>query len=139
MKLGFIRLVTLGVALLVAGCMDSTSPTDLSPGLVILDAEHGDEGSHFYFLPPLVPDPGATGIFDATQPAVVEICEWTGLDCALTITELSVDAGTINVSVEDEHYRRSGTRAILISTSPNCIGLVSLLVHRSSGSPMCSP
>ena len=104
MKLGFIRLVTLGVALLVAGCMDSTSPTDLSPSLVILDAEHGDEGSHFYFLPPMVPNPGATGVFDATQPAVVEICEWTGLDCALTITELSVGAGTITVSVEDEHY-----------------------------------
>ena len=104
MKLGCIRLVTLGVALLVAGCMDITAPTDLSPGLVILDAEHGDEGSHFYFLPPMVPDPGATGVFDATQPAVVEICEWTGLDCALTIAEFSVDAGTITVSVEDEHY-----------------------------------
>ncbi len=105
MKLGFIRLVTLGVALLVAGCSDSTSPTGLSPGLAILDAEHGDEGSHFYFLPPMVPNPGATGVFDTTQPAVVEICEWTVLDCAPTITEFSVDAGTINVSVEDEHYK----------------------------------
>ncbi len=103
-KLGFIRLVTLGSALLVAGCMDGSSPTDLSPDLVILDAEHGDDGSHFYFLPPMVPNPGATGVFDASQPAVVEVCEWTGSDCALAITDFSVGAGTITVSVEDEHY-----------------------------------
>ena len=104
MKLGFIPLVTLGSALLVAGCMDGSSPTDLSPDLVILDAEHGDNGSHFYFLPPMVPNPGATGVFDASQPAVVEVCELTGSDCALAITDFSVGAGTITVSVEDEHY-----------------------------------
>ena len=104
MKLGFIPLVRLGSALLVAGCMDGSSPTDLSPDLVILDAEHGDNGSHFYFLPPMVPNPGATGVFDASQPAVVEVCELTGSDCALAIIDFSVGAGTITVSVEDEHY-----------------------------------
>ncbi len=104
MKLGFIRLVTLGSALLVAGCMDGSSPTDLSPDLVIFDAEHGDDGSHFYFLPPMVPDPGATGVFDATLPAVVEICELIGVgpNCAATIVEFSVGAGTIDVS--GDHY-----------------------------------
>ena len=104
MRLRLIRLATLGGALLVAGCMDSSSPTGLSPNLAILDAEHGDEGSHFYLLPPLVPDPGATGVFDATQPAVVEICELTGSVCALTITQFSVGAGTITISLEDEAY-----------------------------------
>ena len=107
MKLRLVGLVTLGGALLAAGCMDSPSPTDLSPDLVILDAAHGDEGSHFYFLPPMVPDPGAAGLFDATQPAVVEICELAGSECPLTVplvAEFSVAAGTIDVSVEDEHY-----------------------------------
>jgi len=85
--------------------MDSSSPTDLSPDLVIFDAEHGDEGSHFYFLPPMVPNPGTTGVFDANQPAAVEVCEWTGSDCVLpAITDFSVGAGTVSVSVEDEHY-----------------------------------
>jgi hypothetical protein len=104
MKLRLIPMVTLGGALLVAGCMDSSSPTDLSPAFDILDAEHGDEGSHFYFLPPMVPDPPVAGVFDAAQPAVVEICEWTGSECALAITEFSVGAGTIIISTEDEHY-----------------------------------
>ena len=103
MKFGLVRLVTWGGALFVAGCMDSFSPTDLSPDLVILDAEYGDEGSHFYFLPPMVPNPGATGVFDANQPAAVEVCEWTGSDCVLAITDFSVGVGTITVSVEDEH------------------------------------
>jgi hypothetical protein len=84
--------------------MDVASPTGLSPDLVIFDAEHGDDGSHFYFLPPMVPEPGATGAFDANQPAVVEVCEWTGSDCALAITDFSVGAGTISVTVGDEHY-----------------------------------
>ena len=106
MKLRFVRPITLGGALLVAGCMDNPSPTDLSPSLLIVDAEHGDDGSHFYFLPPMVPNPGATGVFDATQPAVVEVCELIdeGPDCEETITVFSVDDGTIDVSVEDEHY-----------------------------------
>ena len=51
-----------------------------------------------------MPDPGATGVFDATQPAVVEICELTGSVCALTITQFSVGAGTITISLEDEAY-----------------------------------
>ena len=107
MKLRFTGPVSLACVLLAAGCTEissPTGPTDLSPSLAILDAEHGDEGSHFYFLPPLVPNPSATGVFDATQPAVVEICEWTASACALTISEFSVAAGTINVSDEDEHY-----------------------------------
>ena len=95
---------------MAAGCTGITTPTeptDVSPGLVILDAEHGDEGSHFYFLPPMVPDPGATGIFDTTQPAAVQVCELIEMstDCAgPPIAEFNVEAGTINVSLEDEHY-----------------------------------
>ena len=104
MKLRFTGLVTLAGTLLAVGCMDVSTPTDLSPDLAILDAEHGDEGSHFYFLPPMVPAPNATGVFDATQPAVVEICEWTGSECAFALTEFSVGAGTITVSVGDETY-----------------------------------
>lgn len=92
MKLRLIPLATLGGALLVAGCMDGSSPTDLSPNLAILDAEHGDEGSHFYFLPPMVPDPGATGVFDATQPVVIEVCQLIDMspDCAGTRAILSL-------------------------------------------------
>ena len=104
MKLRFTGLVTLAGTLLAVGCMDVSTPTDLSPDLAILDAEHGDEGSHFYFLPPMVPAPNATGVFDATQPAVVEICAWTGSECAFALTEFSVGAGTITVSVGDETY-----------------------------------
>ena len=104
MRLRLIQLATLAGAWLVTGCMDGSSPTGLSPSLAILDAAHGDEGSHFYLLPPLVPNPGATGVFDGTQPAVVEICEWAGSECALAITEFSVGAGTVSISLEDEAY-----------------------------------
>ena len=107
MKLRFVMSVTLAGAVLAAGCTGITTPTeptDVLPGLLIWDAEHGDEGSHFYFLPPMVPNPGATGIFDTTQPVAVQICEWTDSVCADTISEFSVQAGTITVSVEDEHY-----------------------------------
>jgi hypothetical protein len=94
----------LASVLLATACTEGSTPTDVSPNLGILDAEHGDDGSHFYFLPPMVPNPGATGVFDASQPAVVRICEGETSICAQPIIEFSVDSETLTVSVEDEHY-----------------------------------
>ena len=64
----------------------------------ISDAMHGDEATrnaHFYFLPPLVPDPVFEGEFDGTLAPTVVITEE-----GMPFTEL-----TPTVSLEDEHYQ----------------------------------
>ena len=38
---------------------------------VIEDAAHNDGNEHFYFLPPMVPQPSYSGVFDATLAPVV--------------------------------------------------------------------
>lgn len=76
----FVRLSILFLAL--AACQpDRTGPNDRSPvaespELAISDALHSGGNQHFYFLPPLVPQPQATGTFDGSLDPIVEICEW---------------------------------------------------------------
>ena len=66
------RGAALAVGLLLTAC--SRGPDRLldSPSLAISDAAHGGN-SHFYFLPPLVPQPAHTGEFDPTLTAIVRI------------------------------------------------------------------
>lgn len=58
--------------LFVLGCKDATSPLEIQaplPQLSMSDAAHNGT-SHFYFLPPLVPQPRFAGVFDpARSPA----------------------------------------------------------------------
>lgn len=84
------RSVSIAVAsvlsILALACREETVTPPVSippPSTEIVDAAHGATGSGFYFLPPLVPDPGgeAAGEFDATLAPVVEICALGGEGC----------------------------------------------------------
>src|SRR5262245_1736375 len=72
----------LAAAMTFLGC-DATPPTVPpveAPSYAISDGAHGGL-PHFFFLPPMVPPPPFTGVFDATLEPVVEICALTGSDC----------------------------------------------------------
>ena len=66
-------------AIILAACQDvPTSITD-SPRFEIMDAVHSDGNPHFFFLPPMVPDPSASfteAPFDGSLDVLVEICVW---------------------------------------------------------------
>ena len=86
------------LALLLTACtqaVNGVAGDDLFGTASISDGAHGGN-EHFFFLPPLVPDPAATGTFDATVDPVVEVLE-AGVAIA-TWTE-------ITASASDEHYR----------------------------------
>lgn len=64
-----------------------------SPAHAISDAVHGGGTPHFYFLPPMVPQPGFAGLFDSTINSVVEVCEWTD-GCANVVARFTMQSGT---------------------------------------------
>ncbi|MHC4092599.1 MAG: hypothetical protein ACYSVY_20385, partial [Planctomycetota bacterium] len=75
-------------AVVIGNCSDGTlsGPEDRqqltppAPSFDISDAAHGGN-AHFFWLPPMVDDPGAfNGPFDGTLSPVVHICDLT--DCA---------------------------------------------------------
>ena len=100
------------VGIVVAACEDDPTGTILEPGppvAQILDAIHNEGNEHFFFLPPLVPNPAASGVFDATLAPVVEICEWTESACTLPLlAEFTTTTGpgseTVRLVAEEEHY-----------------------------------
>jgi len=61
----------------------------------------------FHWLPPMAPDPAATGSFDAELAPRVRVCEWDGA-CAAVVAVFSMDGGTGSTTVRvdelDEHY-----------------------------------
>lgn len=90
----------------------------LDASFEISDAAHAPGVvEHFYFLPPMVPDPVVDGVFDATRSPSVKICL---LDTGVTPNKCAeqqpsgfpiiytVDSGpgseTVRLSEEDEHY-----------------------------------
>jgi len=76
----------------------------------VIDAMHGGENSHFFFLPPMVPDPLVTGEFNHSASPVVEICEWTGSESvplsppAIFTLEGGPGSTAVQVDEEEEHY-----------------------------------
>lgn len=69
----------LGLAL--ASCGDGEGPATpplqplaAAPSSAVVDGRHPAGNPAFWFLPPLAPAPSYSGVFDPTQPAVVEIC-----------------------------------------------------------------
>ena len=83
----------------------------LVPGQVFAEVSDGAHGGneHFFFLPPLVPEPSPTGSFSASASPVVEICEYTGTGCVLPpIAEFTTTTGynpeRVRVVTEDERY-----------------------------------
>jgi hypothetical protein len=62
-----------------------TGPAPAAPSLSILDGAHNSGNPHFFFLPPLVPNPAAQGIARTDVAPAVEICEWAGSGCVLPL------------------------------------------------------
>ncbi len=66
------------LASIAVGCSQNdalTGPDPLDPQFSISDGGHGDlRNGHFFFLPPMVPNPTTSGTFDGTFEPVVEIC-----------------------------------------------------------------
>src|SRR3989442_3433755 len=86
------------VSLLLVGCAEgATPPTAVrpaAPSFEIRDGAHNNGNPHFYFLPPIVASPNATGSFDATQAPSVTVCQLAGSDCGPVVAQFSLTAGT---------------------------------------------
>src|SRR6266566_7361115 len=89
---------TAAVSLVLVGCADRVNaPTAVRPGapsFEIRDGAHNSGNPHFYFLPPIVASPNATGGFDATQAPSVTVCLLAGSDCGPVVAQFSMTAGT---------------------------------------------
>jgi Tol biopolymer transport system component len=100
-------------ALLASACtVDSPSapaPAELqrTPVSEILDAAHNFGTSHFYFLPPMVAAPSATGVFDAAIQPVVEICIWSS-GCHSLVARYTLASGvagqTVRLNTNEQNY-----------------------------------
>lgn len=104
----------IAVLALTAACLDQ--PTSHLSRLSA-DFSDGTNGgnTHFYFLPPLVPNPGPGAGNDATQSPVVEICELDSLTllCGVILATYTMDPATTfpprpgnseTVRVGDAHF-----------------------------------
>jgi hypothetical protein len=92
-----VPLAATALLLLAASCLDRSEVTTPSgserPSLAISDAVHSGGNGHFYFLPPLVPQPNAAGTFDGSLSPVVDICEWAG-SCGAVVARFTTTTGT---------------------------------------------
>lgn len=76
--------------------------------LAVKDGAH-DGNPHFFFLPPLVPDPNATGVFDGSRFVEMHIVEQRGADgwCRGPGEDFQTNgtaAGVIGVNSDKEYY-----------------------------------
>ena len=100
------------VALVLDQCRESDAPAIAprqdTPRSEFVDGAHNNGNPHFFFLPPLVASPGATGTFDATQSPTVVVCQLSGSDCATIIAQFSTTTGTgsqvVRVDPADQLY-----------------------------------
>ena len=71
------RIVLLSLTcILVVACQDQRSPTGVRPpSALLMDGAHNGGNQHFFFLPPLVPQPTLSGVFNPNLKPVVVICE----------------------------------------------------------------
>ncbi len=104
------------VPLALAACEDAPTQTESERGpplFEIVDAINNAGNQHFFFLPPLVPDPIVSGVFDGSLSPVVEICGGTATNpttgrCQDPLTEFTTSTGlgseTLRVVPEAEHY-----------------------------------
>jgi photosystem II stability/assembly factor-like uncharacterized protein len=103
-----VRVSTLIVVLVLAGCREDLPTAPASPGFEIKDGAHSGGNGGFYFLPPLVTAPGYTGKFDAMQTPEVRICVFAHGGCGAEMASYTMTAGqgseVVRVSAADEHY-----------------------------------
>lgn len=118
------RIFALLLAVISAACADQQAvgpeassragPPDITAEIV--DAAHSAAIDHFYFLPPMVPNPTVGGVFDGLLSPEVSICELdtAGSACAgtqptafpLVYTMSSgPDSETVTVDPAAEHYQ----------------------------------
>ena len=81
------------VLALTAACRDQPTSHLNRLSAAISDGASGGN-AHFYFLPPLAPDPGPGAGNDATQSPVVQICQWDGASCVLVLATYTMDLAT---------------------------------------------
>lgn len=67
----------------------------------IVDGAHGGN-PYFFFLPPIVPQPEYSGIFDPHQFPVVEICLLGGSECESHLTSFVTGSGAQDIRVEED-------------------------------------
>src|SRR6266566_1770655 len=94
-----IRMVANAAASLVLmGCAERVNaPTaarvPAAPSFEVRDGAHNSGSPHFYFLPPIVASPNATGSFDAMQAPSVTVCQLASSGCPV-IAQFSMTTGT---------------------------------------------
>jgi len=92
---------------LVVGCQDQRSPTAVRPpSALLMDGAHNGGNQHFFFLPPLVPQPSFSGVFNPKLKPVVRICE---LDVSTTPAACSsaapIDPGPVTADLVGQLYK----------------------------------
>lgn len=105
--IGLLLMISAVLSAIIACKMQEVSPSSAITS-AISDSAHNSGNEHFYFLPPLVPSPSYSGIFDGTLSPVVVICIWTGTECSTEITQYSTQTGpgseTIRVDPIEQYY-----------------------------------
>ncbi len=110
------RIMWLGMLAFNLGCIDeATAPSHReivvpgAPSPDVTDAVHNGGTPHFYFLAPMVPHPRYSGVFDASQRPIVEICVVSNVSCGgALVASYSMGTGpgqeTVRVNTSDETY-----------------------------------
>jgi hypothetical protein len=106
-----LRRTSLGLPLalaVLAGCSDLGSITETVPVDPALTIAHAGSGfkAGFYFLSPLVKEPGYSGTFDADLSPEVRICEVSGSACGAHLTTFTTTTGpgSETVRLGTDHY-----------------------------------
>ncbi len=97
------------VAVFATACTSEPVPTapDVPPGLLISDALHGGGNEHFYWLPPLVADPGTFAAdFDDTvlEDLLVRIRDHADNPVAEFTMTTGPGSERVRLAAEDEQY-----------------------------------
>ncbi len=103
--------VQAATALLVAACGEGPITPEIDdPSLAISDAVHQGGNEHFFWLPPMVGNPGSfNGTFDGALSPIVRICEFLDdqTPCVLVedfTTATSPGSDRVRAVPEEEHY-----------------------------------
>ena len=101
------RLLPVPLLVTIFACSDklTTAPNASLPSFAIADAPR-DYKRGFYWLPPMVKQPDATGTFDASLSPTVEICELVDNACGPVVAIYTTTSGPGGelVRIQDEQY-----------------------------------